>query len=197
MPELAWTERALGSASKIRILRLLSRSPDRIFNEAEIARNVRMSPNTVNLALRDLKAGGLVTTHGSGRGEQVQFRSASTFSEPLRRLFKSEEELAQALVSTIAGVLPSDVVCVLFGSVARGEATAESDIDVLLVAKSHDAAAEAGVRVRRAARAIYKGRYNMLHSTPSELRRAWETPLIRSVRTDCIPISTKRLEDVV
>lgn len=197
MPGLAWTEVALGATSKLRILRLLTRSPDRIFTEAAIARAVRMSPNTVNVALRDLKAAGLVLIHGTGRGERVQFHSGAIFGDPLRKLFKSEEDLAGALIEKMSAAVPQDTACVLFGSVARGEATPMSDIDILIVAPSHDAAADADVHVRRAGRAIYKGRFNMLHYTPSELRRAWDSPLLRAIRAHGITFSPKTMEDLI
>lgn len=197
MPRVAWVENALSSASKVRILGLLSRWPDRVFSEAEIARQIKMSPNTVNLSLADLKASGIVRAFGRGRGETVQFLPDAIFGDHLMSLFKSEDGLAETLMSTMAVAAPDDVACVLFGSVARGDATRESDIDLLVVARSHDAGAEAARLIARAGRQVCKAKFNILIFTPSEVRKRWSSPLFRSIRDDGRNVTKTRLEDLV
>lgn len=95
----------------------------------------------------------------------------------------SVPQVARDLVAGIVrGTQPERVI--LFGSHARGEATAESDVDLLVVLETDEEPAEACVRVRRAARQARRGvPLDVLVYTPDELdaRLAAGDPLLRHI----------------
>jgi predicted nucleotidyltransferase len=192
---IAWVDSALGSAAKVRILRALSRSPDRWFTEAELARAVAMSPNTVNLAVRELAAAGVVRLLALGRAHQVGLNPSSPMSGVVAELFRSETKAVDTLAEAVQKVLKKGESCVLFGSAARGEMVAGSDVDLLIVAPTWDAAAEASLQIGQAARRLFAAKYRMLHYTPSELRRKWDTPLLQAVRREGVLLAGRPLGD--
>ncbi|HEV8359707.1 MAG TPA: nucleotidyltransferase domain-containing protein [Candidatus Thermoplasmatota archaeon] len=197
MPSLTWVDPVLGSTAKVRVLRALSRAPDRVFTEAELARAVRMSPNTVNLAVRDLARAGVVDIRAAGHAHEVRLEQASLLGQAVVELFRAEAGGLDHLARAVRGALKRGESCVLFGSAARGTMTASSDIDLLIVAPTWDAAAEASVRIGQAARRVWPTRYHALHYTPTELRKKWGTPLLRAVREEGVLLGGKPLEEYV
>lgn len=195
MRALAWLDPVLGSAAKVRILRALTRSPGRAFTEAELARAVGMSPNTVNLAVRELARTGVVRLLALGRAHEVGLNPDSPLAPAVMDLFQSEVKAVDLLARAIRRVLGRGESCVLFGSAARGTMGPASDVDLLVVAPTWDAAAEASVRVGQAARRVWPAKYRMLHYTPRELRRKWDTPVLASVREEGILLAGVPLEE--
>lgn len=195
MRAIAWLDPVLGSAAKVRVLRALTGGPDKWFTEAELARAIGMSPNTVNLAVRELAGTGVVRLLVLGRAHQVGLNRDSPLAATVSDLFRSEAKAVDLIAQAVRKVLKKGESCVLFGSAARGTMTSKSDVDLLLVASSWDAAAEASVRVGQAARRVWPARYRMLHYTPADLRRKRNTPLLRAVRDEGILLAGKPLED--
>jgi len=193
MGAIMWIDPVLGSAGKVRVLRALSRG-GHAFTEAELARAIGMSPNTVNLAVRELEEARVVTVLASGRAHRVALNRGSPFADAVRALFASEAEGVAFLAEAVRAVLAEDESCVLFGSAARGTMRPSSDVDLLIVAHTWDAAAEASVRVGQAARQVCPKRYRMLHYTPAELRRKWDTPLLQAIREEGILLGGRPLE---
>lgn len=125
----------LGQTSKVKILRFLSRSQAEM-NGREIAKAVGTSHVKCHAALQELTTHGLVTMRRVGRSilygidaDNVQFKSL------LQPLFKNESQLFNMLKSTLFENLSgSDIVSmIVFGSVAKGNAQPNSDIDLLLI----------------------------------------------------------------
>lgn len=84
--------------------------------------------------------------------------------------------------SIVERVAPERII--LFGSHARGDAGADSDLDLLVVLDTAEPPAEACLRVRRAARERHRGlSLDVLVYTPDELdaRLAAGDPLLRHV----------------
>lgn len=197
MPSLAWTEQALGTGAKVRILRVLSGSPDREFLEAEIARATGMSPNTVNLAVRELARAGVLRLNAVGRSHGVRLAADAPFGRAVMQLFESEREAFRELVRSMKAVLPRGVSCVLFGSAARGGMRAGSDLDILLVAPSYDMAAETSLRIRERTQRVHPGPCRILHYTPADLRKRRGTAFLENVLRDGLLIGGRPLEDVL
>lgn len=195
MGAIAWLDPVLGSTAKLRVLRILSRTPEAWFTEAELARGIGMSPNTVNLTVRSLAGAGIVRVLVVGRGHQVTWNRDAPLGAAILELFRSETKAVELLAEAIRSVLRETETCVLFGSAARGTMTAASDVDLLVIGPDWDAAAEASVKIGQAARRVYPAKYRMLHYTPSELRKKRNTPLLRTVRQEGVLLGGKPLEE--
>ncbi len=125
----------MGSRTKVRILRLLFAHPDREFTTWEIARAVGQSLGSVHPSLAQLMATHVILTRRVGRSRTVRFNRTHPLSEHLAGLFRAETSSLADIGRAFANALPKQGIeaVVLFGSVARGEATARSDVDVLVV----------------------------------------------------------------
>lgn len=195
MRAIAWVDPVLGSSAKVRVLRALARNPDRSFTEAEIARAIGMSPNTVNLAVRELAGTGVVRLRDFGRAHQVALNRDAPLAGPVLELFRSETTAVDLLARAVRGAVKKGESCVLFGSAARGAMEPTSDVDLLIVAPTWDAAAEASVRIGQAARRVWPAKYRMLHYTPAVVRKKRDTPLLRAIRAEGVLLAGKPLED--
>lgn len=90
----------------------------------------RHSLGAVQQALRDLEQIGLITTESIGRAGVHRINDQHDAVPPLRLLASPLEMLTRIVTETASGV---DAV-ILFGSAARGEAHADSDIDLAVIA---------------------------------------------------------------
>jgi|GEM_PF-1895413 len=121
------------SKSKIRILRLLFRFPEREFTEREIAGMIGMSPNTVNLALNDLRKTNVFLYKRLGRTHSYRCSPDSALFPLFSELFGKEKQVRQDMLDLMKEKLDGLGTCVLFGSFARAEEKYDSDIDVLII----------------------------------------------------------------
>lgn len=117
------------------VLALLFGHPDQRFFLREIVRSVRAGSGSVQRELGQLVAVGLVTRECHGR--QVYFgvnREAPIYPD-LKAIIDKTAGVAEVLRAELAEVLAGDhaVVAFVFGSVARGQETAASDVDVMIL----------------------------------------------------------------
>lgn len=130
----------LDSKSKVRILRTLFRFPERDFTEREIAKMIRMSPNTVNLALNSLRKTNVFLYKRIGRTHSYRCDPDSVLFPLLKGLFKQERQMREDLITLLKEGLEGVGTCILFGSFAREEEGFDSDLDILIVAKNKEKA---------------------------------------------------------
>lgn len=123
----------LDSKSKVRILRLLFRFPEREFTEREMARMINMSPNTVNLALNDLRKTNVFLYKRIGRTHSYRCDPDSVLFPLFKGLFERERKMRDELMSSLKHGLMGVGTCILFGSFARNEEEFDSDLDILIV----------------------------------------------------------------
>lgn len=90
----------------------------------------RHSLGAVQQALRDLERLGLITTESVGRAGVHRINEGHAAIAPLRALASPIEMLTRVVEETVRGV---DAV-IVFGSVARGDARANSDVDLVVIA---------------------------------------------------------------
>lgn len=88
------------------------------------------SLSAVQQALRDLEHLGLITTQTVGRAGVHQINDQHESIAHLRALHSPLEMLQQVAATTVTG---ADAI-VVFGSVARGEADRDSDVDLAVIA---------------------------------------------------------------
>lgn len=124
---------ALWSKARRRILGLLLAKPDQEWHLRDIARLTGLAPATVQREVTSLHEAGILTRRRDGN--QVKYGADLTcpiFPELHGIVLKTvglADVLRQALQSLGDGVSAAFV----FGSLARGEATNESDVDLMII----------------------------------------------------------------
>jgi len=124
---------ALFGKTRRAVLALLFTSPDRSFYLNEIVREVSLGVGTVQRELRALTHAGLIRR--TTRGNQVFFRSnqeSPVFAE-LKALVEKTMGAPAALRALLEPLAKRIEAAFIYGSLARGDAVGESDVDLLVV----------------------------------------------------------------
>jgi predicted nucleotidyltransferase len=120
-----------GGELKAKILQTLLLNPQQAFHLRGLAAAAGIESGNALKALRGLTGAHFVKTVQDPRGVRYQAEDRSPLFEPLRELFLRSGELIADL-KEVATQLPVEQV-LIFGSVAKGTDTPDSDIDVLVV----------------------------------------------------------------
>ena len=124
---------ALLSESKIGVLRLLLLKPDQAFYQREIAEKTGLRLRAVQQALRPLVEGGIVRREARGRQVFYQADPSCSILSELTAILLKTVGLAEVLRRALGGLADRIEVALVFGSMARGEAVAESDVDLMVI----------------------------------------------------------------
>ena len=124
---------ALFPAVRQRVLAVLFGSPDRSFYANELIALARSGTGAVQRELASLLAAGLVTVRDQGNQKHYQANAASPVFAELRGLVLKTVGLADVLRAALAPLAGQITMAFVYGSVARREDTAASDVDVLIV----------------------------------------------------------------
>lgn len=128
----------LGSVANVRTLRELLRHGRELSAPSLVART-KLAKASVRQALAALEATTIVEVLGSERTRLFRVRRDHPLASALDALFRTEEERFDAVLAAIraAAQRQDGIVAVwLYGSVARGEDRATSDVDIAVVAES-------------------------------------------------------------
>lgn len=124
---------ALFTKVQQRVLGLLFGNPERSFYANEIIALVQSGTGAVQRELARLQSAGLVTVQQIGRQKHYQANRASPVFEELRGLVLKTVGLADVLRAALALLRDRIVAAFVFGSVAKGQDSAASDIDLMVV----------------------------------------------------------------
>lgn len=128
----------LGQHSKVRILRFLVNVQTQL-NGREIAKNTGLSHVKVHTALKDLTGHGIVNMRSLGNS-LVYWLNEDHFliKEIIRPAFEKENDIFEHITKMIVRTIKSArlLSVILFGSFAKGSASADSDIDMAIVYSS-------------------------------------------------------------
>jgi predicted nucleotidyltransferase len=124
---------ALFSKVQQRVLALIFGQPDRSFYTSEIIRNVRSGSGAVERELLRLQQCGLVSVERIGNQKHYRANRQSPIFEELQSLVVKTGTLAELLRRSLAPWTDNIKAAFIYGSVARGTDTAESDIDLMVV----------------------------------------------------------------
>ncbi|MCU7849043.1 MAG: nucleotidyltransferase domain-containing protein [Candidatus Thiodiazotropha sp. (ex Lucinoma kastoroae)] len=116
-----------------RVLCLLLLRPDQAYHVREIARLTGTVPGTLHKELSKLAKAGVLKK--SSRGNQVSYqanRDCLIFEE-LSSILRKTSGVADILVNALACQKDNIDAALVFGSIASGKATSDSDIDLLIV----------------------------------------------------------------
>lgn len=127
------TADALFPAVRQRVLAVLFGSPDRSFYANELIALARSGTGAVQRELASLLAAGLITVRDQGNQKHYQANAASPVFAELRGLVLKTVGLADVLRAALAPLGDQVAAAFVYGSVARQQDTAASDVDVLIV----------------------------------------------------------------
>ncbi len=126
---------ALFTATQQRVLGLLFGQPDRSFYTSELIRLVGGGSGAVQRELGRLAQSGLVKITRIGNQKHYQANPDSPVFEELSSLVRKTIGLADPLRQALEPLEARIRFAAVYGSVAKGQETADSDIDLLIVAE--------------------------------------------------------------
>lgn len=124
---------ALFSATQQRVLALLFGQPGRSFFTNELIGLVGAGSGAVQREVKWLVESGLVTVTRLGSQKHYQANAAAPIYEELRGIVTKTLGPAEVLRTALAPLGDTVRLALVYGSVAKGSDTAQSDIDLLLV----------------------------------------------------------------
>jgi len=116
-----------------RALTQLLLHPDSSYHVRELARLTGTTPGTLHKELSRLAQAGLLLREA--QGNQVRYRAnrdCPVFAE-LAGLFRKTSGVVGVLADALGALEPAPQLALVFGSLARGEENARSDVDLLLI----------------------------------------------------------------
>lgn len=125
---------ALFGKTQQQVLGLLYGKPENSYYLNEIVRLANIGKGTVVRELEKLRAAGLITS--TRRGNQIHYRANinnPVFNE-LRSIVCKTFGLADVVNEALLPAIQKIDMAFIYGSIAKGDEHAESDIDVLIVA---------------------------------------------------------------
>jgi predicted nucleotidyltransferase len=124
---------ALFAKVQQRVLGVLFGQPRRSFYANEIIALARSGSGAVQRELARLEAAGLVTVTRVGNQKHYQANAASPVFEELRTLVLKTVGLADVLRAALAPLGRDIRAAFVYGSIAKGQDTAGSDIDLMVI----------------------------------------------------------------
>jgi predicted nucleotidyltransferase len=156
---------ALFAKVQQRVLGVLFGNPGRSFYANEVIGLARSGTGAVQRELTRLETAGLVTSNRVGKQKHYRANAASPVFAELRALVLKTSGLADVLREALTPVAERVRAAFVYGSIAKGEDTAASDIDLMVISEDltyadlfgtlEDASAQLG---RKVAPTIYSAK---------------------------------------
>src|ERR1700739_623395 len=124
---------ALFSKVQQRVMALLFGHPERSFYTSEILRHVDSGVGAVDRELSRLHRCGLVTVERVGNQKHYRANKAAPIFEELRGLLEKTVNVTEPLKKSFERHATGIRSAFVFGSVAKGSDTADSDVDILVI----------------------------------------------------------------
>jgi predicted nucleotidyltransferase len=159
------------------------------FTGNEVARVAGMHPRSALKALTALEALGLVHRQRGGRDHLFTLnREHFLIRDAIIPLFESERRFPAVVASAISALLGRTVIsATIFGSVARKEETAQSDVDLCCVVKSRKQKDFVREKIDAEAAVLYK-KYGVKLApvifTLAEFKERRRNPLVRKILSE-------------
>jgi predicted nucleotidyltransferase len=160
---------ALFSQTKQRVLGLLYGHPDESFFATEIFRRTGGGRGTVQRELERLVSSGLALVTSVGNQKYFRANRDNPIFSELRSIIVKTSGVAEPLRDALRPLSRTIDLALIYGSVARGEAHAGSDVDLLVVA-TDITLEQLFSRLARAERALGR-KINPTLLTPDEFAR--------------------------
>ena len=116
-----------------RILGLLLLHPEQGYHVRELARLTNTSAGTLHKELSKLSDAGILQSKKMGNQQHYSANLQCPIFEELASIFRKTSGLADVIADALSSVKSQIQLAMVFGSVARGEEQANSDIDVMII----------------------------------------------------------------
>ncbi len=116
-----------------RVLSLLLLRPDQRYHVREIARLTGTVPGTLHKELSKLAKAGVLEKTSQGNQVSYQANRNCLIFEELSSILRKTSGIAESIRDALEPLENSIDLALVFGSVASGKATSDSDIDLLIV----------------------------------------------------------------
>jgi predicted nucleotidyltransferase len=118
-----------------RVLALLYGNPERSFFLNEVVALAQSGTGAVQRELASLAQAGLLTVTAQGNQKHYQANVASPVFDELRGLILKTSGLVDVLRAALAPISAHICAAFVYGSVAKQQDTAQSDVDVLIISE--------------------------------------------------------------
>jgi predicted nucleotidyltransferase len=195
---------ALGTRAKVACLRILSLA-DGPATQRQVARRAHLQHRSVQMALDELVALGLVTRVQGGRDFLVRLNAGHRLAASIVDAFRAEAahflELRRRLLELAAPNRRGSEITslMLFGSVARADDDPDSDLDVLVVASDPEPALQRLQGGMDDLRRVFGVRVKPIAYSVTDARRLWRQrgPLLRQIAKDGVVLFGSPLPNLV
>lgn len=191
--DLGAPHRILEAPSDSEVLRVLAGSTG-AFSARQVARLVRTgSRPTVLRSLTRLAGLGVLDVEVVGRSHMYRLNRDHLAAPALEQLVSLRDRMVETFRTAVSELRPEPLAAGLFGSAARGDGDADSDIDLLLVhAGDEEPTAWADQTATLCAQLERRtGNRVSVHVVPDRQLAALaadRTPIIAELRTDYLPL---------
>jgi predicted nucleotidyltransferase len=124
---------ALFSTTQQRVLALLFGQPGRSFYATELIGLTGAGSGAVQRELARLEQSGLVTVRRLGAQKHYQANPDSPLFAELCSIMRKTVAVAEPLKEVLAPLAPRIAAAFVYGSVAKGDDTASSDVDLIII----------------------------------------------------------------
>lgn len=158
---------ALFSRTRQNILATLLLSPERRWYLSDLAHRLGVPPSSLQRELASLAEAGILCREADGNRVYYQANPAHPLLSELQSLFAKTVGLADRVLEMLEPFWADIDLAFIFGSVARGERTSQSDVDVLIVGSI--SMADLALPLRELERTLQIP-VNVIHYTASEFQ---------------------------
>ena len=163
-----------------RVLSLLLLHPDSSYYVRELARLTETSAGTLHKELTRLAQAGLLLREEQGNQVRYQANRACPVFPELASLFRKTTGLVDVLADALQSLAGEIALAFVFGSLARGEENAGSDVDLLLIGTP--GFADVVKALYPAQQTLQREINPVIYSTPEFAKRlATDDPFIREL----------------
>jgi predicted nucleotidyltransferase len=127
---------ALFTKTQQRVLGLLYGRPDKTFYTTEIMRSAKIGRGTISRELDRLALSGLINVSKQGNQRHYQAKADNPVFDELVSIIKKTFGLADVIRAALLPVTEQINWAFIYGSIAKGEATSASDVDLMVVSPS-------------------------------------------------------------
>ena len=154
------------------VLLVLARA-DAAFTGGDLARLLpHASPDGVRKAAQRLVQQGVVTMEQVGRAYNYRLNRQHLLADAVLCIARAADSLRDRVREHVQGWPHQPELVLLFGSAARGDMRADSDVDLLVVAEPRDEIHEAAAELADAVTAWTGNDARIVHLSPQEVREA-------------------------
>lgn len=180
-----------------RVLGLTLGNPERWWYLSELAAALGTSPSSLQREVDSLAAAAILLMRREGRRTYYRANENNAIYSELRGIVRKTMGIPQEIQASLAPLGSRISLALLYGSVARGEERADSDVDVLIVADDL-MLEEVYRRLARAEKKLQRKVHPTLYTRDEfRRRRSARNPFVESVLSGDPIVLTGDIDDAV